>query len=183
MICMIYLMLPDESRITCTIYSYLLRVTWSFFAGVRFFFFVPAAGLFSRSLLRARGEPAYTPRAGVQSREIWQVTSGSLPDPLDQTRRMQTSTMSPFFSFFFSPLCFCCFKYHGSRQRLGSRGTTAALQAFPVVTATNGASACGFVRMRVCTRFIVGSYKGLRRQPGRPPVAGLRMRKMLAMVW
>ena len=148
MICMIYLMLPDESRITCTIYSYLLRVTWSFFAGVRFFFSVPAAGLFSRSLLRARGEPAYTPRAGVQSREIWQVTSGSLPDPLDQTRRMQTSTMSPFFSFFFSPLCFCCFKYHGSRQRFGSRGTTAALQAFPCDS--HKRSFCAWVRGRAC---------------------------------
>ena len=118
---------------------------------------------------------------GVQSCEIWQITTGSLSDQLlmEPTGPMQTP--KTYCSFFTSLLLFL--KYHSSHQRLGSRGTTAALQAFPVVTATNGASACGFVRMRVCTRFIVGSYKGLRRQPGRPPVAGLRMRKMLAMVW
>ena len=39
-----------------------------------------------------------------------------------------------------------CLKYNSSRQRLGCRGTTAALQAFSFVTATNDA----FVR--------VGSY-------------------------
>ena len=40
----------------------------------------------------------------------------------------------------------------------GSHGTTAALQAFPFVTATNGASAFGFVSLRVCVCVIVGSY-------------------------
>ena len=49
-------------------------------------------------------------------------------------------------------------KYQISRQRLGSHGTTAALQAFAFVTATNGAFACGFVRVRVCACVIVGSY-------------------------
>ena len=41
-------------------------------------------------------------------------------------------------------------KYQSSCQRLGSHGTTAALQAFPFVTTMNGASACGFVSVRVC---------------------------------
>ena len=41
-------------------------------------------------------------------------------------------------------------KNHSSCQRLGSHGTTAAFQAFPFVAATNGASACGFLRVRVC---------------------------------
>ena len=42
------------------------------------------------------------------------------------------------FSFFVSGCC--CY------------GTTAALQAFPFMTATNGASACELVSMRTCTR-------------------------------
>ena len=46
-----------------------------------------------------------------------------------------------FIRFIFSPF-FCCFvKYHTSFERLGSQGTTTALQAFLFVTATNGASA------------------------------------------
>ena len=47
-------------------------------------------------------------------------------------------------------------KYHSSCQRLGSQGTTAALQAS--VTATNGASAFGFVSVHVGVCVITGSY-------------------------
>ena len=55
-----------------------------------------------------------------------------------------------------SPLLFL--KYQSSRQSLGSHGTTAALQAFPVVTATNGASACVFVSVRVCACVIIDVF-------------------------
>ena len=43
-------------------------------------------------------------------------------------------------------------KYHtaSSYHRVGGQGTAAALQAFTFVIATNGASACGFVSVRVC---------------------------------
>ena len=37
-------------------------------------------------------------------------------------------------------------------KRLDCHGTTAAHQAFPFVTATNGASPCGFVSVRACAR-------------------------------
>ena len=93
---------------------------------------------------------------GFQSREIRQVTTGSLSDQLESTRRMQTPTNVFFIPFHRSLLLFL--KYHSSRQRLHSHGTTATLQPFPFVTATNGASAYGFVSMRVCARVVVGSY-------------------------
>ena len=41
-------------------------------------------------------------------------------------------------------------EYRSSPQKLGSHGTTAALQAFLFVTATNGASECVCVRERAC---------------------------------
>ena len=50
----------------------------------------------------------------------------------------------------FSPLLLLFSRYHSSRQRLGTHGTTAAPQAFPFVTATNSASAYGFVSVRAC---------------------------------
>ena len=64
--------------------------------------------------------------------------------------------------FIFSPLMLFL-KYHNSCERLGNQGTTAAaLQAFPFVTATNGASKCGFMRVCacacVCLSVIVASY-------------------------
>ena len=51
------------------------------------------------------------------------------------------------FHFFTSLLLFL--KHRSSYQRLGSYRTTAALQVFPFVTATNGASACVCVSVRV----------------------------------
>ena len=48
-------------------------------------------------------------------------------------------------------------KYHSNRQRVGSDGTTTALQAFPLVTATKSASACGFVSVRVRACAVIGS--------------------------
>ena len=55
-----------------------------------------------------------------------------------------------------------CPNYRISHQRLGSHcfGATAALQAFPVVTATNGASVRVCVREGacLCMRVILGSY-------------------------
>ena len=48
-------------------------------------------------------------------------------------------------------------KYRTRPQRLGSQGATAAaLQAFPFVRATNGASAC--VRVRGCMRVCMSHY-------------------------
>ena len=55
-------------------------------------------------------------------------------------------------------------KYYNSCQRLrGNHGTTAALQAFPFVKPTNGASWCGFVSVRVCACDVVASHQ---REPG-----------------
>ena len=67
--------------------------------------------------------------------------------------------------FIFSPLMLFL-KYHNSCERLGNQGTTAAaLQAFPFVTATNGASKCGFMRVCacacVCLSVIVASYSSI----------------------
>ena len=94
---------------------------------------------------------------GVLSREIWQEIVGLLPDQLvEPTRPMQTAKCHVFF-FLFSPLLLIL-KYDSSCQRLGSHGTTAAIQAFPFVTATNGASAGGFDSVRVWACVIVGSY-------------------------
>ena len=50
-------------------------------------------------------------------------------------------------------------EHHSSRQRLGSHGTTAALHAFPFVTATNGASS---VCVRGCHCRILQQYVGTR---------------------
>ena len=56
------------------------------------------------------------------------------------------------FLSFFHPSMLLFSKYHSSCQRLGSRSTRAALQAYPFVTATNSVSACEFVteRARAC---------------------------------
>ena len=86
-----------------------------FFCGIQNFY-LPAAGLFSRSRLRGtQGAPACTPRCkcgswpgsvararGVKSREIWQVVAGLLSDELKQTRPMQTPKTSMFFIFHIS---------------------------------------------------------------------------------
>ena len=102
---------------------------------------------------KCRPRPGSVARAlGAQSREMWQVITGSLSAELEPTRRRGTPqivTFSSHFSFFhLSLLVFP--KYHNSRIRLGSHDTTAALQAFHFVTDTNGAFACGFVSVRVC---------------------------------
>ena len=95
---------------------------------------------------------------GVQRREIWQVTTGSLSDQLEPTRPMHTPK-----TLFLDvlPLSAAVFKYHSSsRQRLGSHGTTAALQAFHLLCDSHERcfSACGFVSVRECARVIVESY-------------------------
>ena len=63
-------------------------------------------------------------------------------------------------------------KCHSSRQRIGSHGTTAALQTFPCMTATNGASACGFVSVRVCV--MVGSYSIRNQEPSLKNIATIQ---------
>ena len=85
---------------------------------------------------------------GVQSRETGQVTTGSLSDQLEPTSHMQTPKMSKKKNniFYLSLLLF------RTTQRLGNHGTAAAFQAFPSVTATNGAPVCGFASVRVCAR-------------------------------
>ena len=120
------------------------------YLGASAFFALPPAGLLSCSRLRGTQEArvntgckrgpwsrSVARALGVQSREIWQITTGSLSDHLEPTRPMQTrKTKAQFppqviFSFFVSGCC--CY------------GTTAAIQAFPFMTAMNGASACGLV--------------------------------------
>ena len=65
----------------------------------------------------------------------------------------------------FSLLCCYFYKYHSSRHRLGSRGTTATLQVFPAMTATNGVSACGFREHAcVCMCVIVLSYSSMNQE-------------------
>ena len=98
-------------------------------------------------------------------------TQNEMTSITDSDSCTENASASPgnftFFCFSQSPLLYiyilCCsnflffrlwlllsFKCHSSRQRLGCHGTTAALQAFPFVTATNGASSCGFVSVRAC---------------------------------
>ena len=69
--------------------------------------------------------------------------------PAEPSRPMETpkSNLTFFMSLFFALLLFP--NHHSRPQRLGSHGTTvAAVQAFPFVTATHGASACVCVRVR-----------------------------------
>ena len=54
---------------------------------------------------------------------------------------------------FFTPLDAAIFQVQKQQQpskRLGFHGITATHQAFPIVTATNGASLCGFVSVGIC---------------------------------
>ena len=151
---------PSATR-TLTINMYHMDVssTWAFFA-------LPLAGLFSCSRSGTQEARVNTgckrgpwPRSvaralGVQSRENWQITTGSLSGQLEPTRPMQTrKTTAQFpphvvfsfprppphviFSFFVSGCCY---------------GTTAALQAFPFMTAKNGAFGCRLESVRVRTR-------------------------------
>ena len=120
-----------------------------FFSGIQNFLF--RSRVFSRALgCGARRGPACTPRCkcgsrpgsvarslGVQSYEIWQENTGSLSDQLEPTRPTQNPQMG-FFPLIFHLSLLLFLKCHSSRQRLGSHGTTAALQAFPFVIATNG---------------------------------------------
>ena len=82
-------------------------------------------------------------KSGKQPRDRF-PTSQSQPGPYKTRKRH-------FFPLFTSHCCCFC-KYHSSRQRLGSHGATATLQAFSFVTATNDASACGFVGIGVYAR-------------------------------
>ena len=119
-----------------------------------------AAGLFSSCVYTRRKfepRPGSVARAlGVPSPAIWQVVAGSLSAELEPTRPMDIPKLSSLFTFFTSLLLFL--KCHSSRQRLGRYGTTAALQAFPSVTAPNGASGCVCERARVCLSVIEASY-------------------------
>ena len=59
------------------------------------------------------------------------------------------------FNYFHLCLAAAVFHVHQQQQpskRLGCHGTAAAHQAFPFVTATKGASPCGFVSVRTCAR-------------------------------
>ena len=70
---------------------------------------------------------------------------------------------SPFFHLPGLPVLLLL-KYRSSCVKLGSHGATAVIQCFPFVTATNGASACGLVSVRVCVCVIVASYRRSRIQ-------------------
>ena len=128
-------------------------------------FSLPATHIFSRSRLRGtQGARLYTTLqvyvlAGLRGARSGRSKSRNMasnrgivfrPARGNHAHRNQKQIVTIFFfSFFLLPLMLF-FKYHSSYQRLDSRGTTAALQAFPFVTATAGASACGFVCVRVC---------------------------------
>ena len=109
------------------------------------------AGLFSRSRLRGTQGPACTPRRkfgsragsvaralGVQSREIWQVITGSLSAELEPSKATENPHVRRFAPH-------CC----NSSPLCGSHGTAAvAHETLPFVTATDGASVC--VRACLC---------------------------------
>ena len=129
----------------------LICMKWTFLRNTKLF----SCGRGSFLALSAAGHtcgsrPGSVERAlGVQSNEIWQAIAGLLSGQLAPTRPMQTPKTLYFFSFTFSPLLLFL-ESHTNRQRLGSQGTTVALAAFPLVTVTNGASACGFVSVCHC---------------------------------
>ena len=139
-----------------------VRVSCFLFFVLHLHAFLRRPWVFSRALgCGARRGPDCTPRRnfgsragsvartlGVQSREIWLVTTGSLSDQLEPTGPMQ-NLENAIFSFL-TCLC-CCFGSTTApvRQRLGSHGTATVLQAFPFVTTTNGACACRCVCVRV----------------------------------
>ena len=105
---------------------------------------------------------------GIQSCEIWQVTTGPLSDESQPTRPIETPIICIYFVFHLSLLLFL--KDHSSRQWLGSHGTTAALYAFPFVTATlgtatNGPSACVFVSVCVCVCAIISYSRRNQKHP------------------
>ena len=132
-----------------------------FFCGTQNFS-LPAAGLFSRSRLRGtQGVRPYT------TAQVWVPTglrgacsgrsksrnlasnAGLLSDQPETNQAHANPQAAIYFSFF--PLYLPLFlKYHSSRQTQGTNCTTAALQAFPFVTATSGASARVCVSVRVC---------------------------------
>ena len=94
-----------------------------------------------------RPRPGSMARAlGVQNRSSWQVTNEIAFRP---ARVSQVHANPQDIMLSISPLLLFL-EYHNSHQRLGSHGTTAALQGFAFVTATNGVSKCRFVSMRVC---------------------------------
>lgn len=137
-----------------------------FFSGI--LYLSPAADLFSCTLsFRSRRGPACTPwhkcgsrpasvtRAlGPESREIWQVTTGSRSDLLEPSRSMETPNCRfIFYHVFAQNSCWAVvpkvpYTAHSSLQILGSHGTTAELQAPAFVTATNVDSACERVNVR-----------------------------------
>ena len=84
---------------------------------------------------------------GVQNCASWQVIAGSLSADPEPTRPMESPQIS-ILSLFCALLLFL--EYHAAavKSRLDSHDTAASLQAFPFVTATNGASASVCVRER-----------------------------------
>ena len=110
------------------------------------------AGLFSRSRLRGtQGARLYNTRYGASlgpgrapSRVLWafEVAASWLFSrnrvPPRQSQAGPWKTLQQFLEYRSSPLW------------LGSHGTTVALQVFSFVTATNGASACVCMSVRVC---------------------------------
>ena len=145
-----------------TIYYYCCKYERHFFSDICTLF-SGARGLFSRPRLRGtQGGLLYTTAqvrvpGGLQGECSGRSKSRNLASnrwiALRPARANQAHANSQnviFFSFFHVFL-WLFLKYHSSCQRLGSHGTTAALQAFvPFVTATNGASAYTFVSTRVC---------------------------------
>ena len=136
------------------------------FSGLQIFS-LPAGSLFSRSRLRSMQEDRLYTTVQVwvptglrdacsgrsKSRNL-AINHGTAFRPVRANQAHANLKTLPVFFFFFCLSPVLLLKYHSSRQTplIGSHGTTAALQTFPVVAATSSASACGFVSIRVCAR-------------------------------
>ena len=140
----------------------LLCIKLTFFQGYNSFIILPR--VFSRALgCGARRGPACTPwckcgsrpgsvaRAlGVQSRDRF-PTSSSQPGPFKPQM---------LYLFYFSPLSAAVFEV--PQQPSKARQPRYNSRAIPFVTATNGASACGFVSVRVCPSLFEPTAVGTR---------------------
>ena len=119
-----------------------------------------AAQISKLQAMRVKQNNEFGPIRAPENNEFWRTTTAKLPlpviagllsDQLEPTRPMQTPKKL-FLFLFFHPSLLLFLKHHSSCQRLGSHGTSAALQVFPVVTVTTCASSCGFESVRVCAR-------------------------------
>ena len=86
--------------------------------------------------------------SGRQSHEIWRVTTGLLSDQLEPTRPMETQkTLEG--GGHISPLTVAVVEVSQQLSKARQPRYKGCASSLSFVTATNGASACGFVSVRV----------------------------------